>query len=187
MKNYLKKLGLLIILIFSFSCTEKNKNKNFINKLASVQNGSPSLYFNYYLYFKMDNNEILETNIDLIYKMYKNYYSKKYTDFNIYLEKLLNEKETIKSEYINILKKNNDLLANLSTIDNTIEKMSTENIEKKYLNLEQQDAFVLQAGKIETIKVKTILYKMFTNDYIITFSNYGGYYNIKRYSAEDFK
>ncbi|RMZ59691.1 hypothetical protein D1632_08690 [Chryseobacterium nematophagum] len=171
--------------MFSLSCTEKNKNQNFINKLSSVQNGSPSLYFNYYLYFKMDNNEILETNIDLIYEIYKNYYSKKYTDFTIYLEELLNEKVTIKSEYINTLKKNNVFLANLSTIDDTIEKMSTENIEKKYLNLEQKDAFVLQTGKIEATKVKTILYKMFTNDYIITFSDYGGYYNIKRQLCDE--
>ena len=119
--------------------------------------------------------------------MYKNHYSQEYTDFNTFLIKLLNKKEIIKSEYVNVLKKNGDMLANLSTIDNSIEKMSTENIEKKYLNLEQQDTFVLQTGKVEATKVKTILYKMFINDYIITFSDYGGYYNIKRYHDEDFK
>lgn len=175
------------MLIFSFSCTQENKNKNFINKLSSVQNGLPSLYFNYYLYFKMDNNEILETNINLIYEMYKSYYSQEYTDFNTYLKNLLNKKEIIKSEYVNDLKQKGDMLANLSNIDNSIEKMSIENIEKKYLNLEQQDTFVLQTGKVETTKAKTILYKMFINDYIITFSDYGGYYNIKRYHDEDFK
>ncbi len=187
MKNYLQKLGLFIMLIFSLSCKQENKNKNFINKLSSVQNGLPSLYFNYYLYFKMDNNELLETNINLIYEMYKNYYSQEYTDFNTYLKKLLNKKEIIKSEYINVLKKKGDLLVNLSTINNSIEKMSTEDIKKKYLNLEQQDTFVLQTGKIDTTKAKTILYKMFIDDYIITFSDYGGYYNIKRYQEEDFK
>jgi hypothetical protein len=185
MKNYIKSLGLLIMLIFS--CKQEMKNKAFINKLSSVQNGLPSPYFNYYLYFKMDNNKILETNIDLVYEMYKVYYSQEYSDFNIYLEKILNGKEIIKSEYAVALKNKGDFLVNISDVDNNTEKMSTEDIGKNYLNLEQDDTFILKTGSIEPIKVKTILYRMFIKNYIITFSDYGGYYNIKKYKELDFK
>ncbi|HAO29490.1 MAG TPA: hypothetical protein DCQ68_21335, partial [Chryseobacterium indologenes] len=72
------------------------------------------------MYFKMDDNKVLETNVDLIYEMYRNYYSKRYTNFNIYLEKLLSRKEIIKSEYANALKKNGDFLLNISDIDHNI-------------------------------------------------------------------
>lgn len=187
MKNYLKKIALLVLLVFSFSCKQEVRNKNFIDRLSSIQNGLPSLYFNYYLYFKVNNGKILETNIDLVYEIYKNYYSEDYKNFNSYLENLFNEKETIKAEHISTLKKKGDVLANMSVIDNDIAIMSIENLEKQYLNLEKQNTFILRTGKIEPIKVKTILYKMFINDYIITFSDYGGYYIIKKYNEKDFK
>lgn len=187
MKNYLNILGLSILLVFSFSCKQEVKNKEFINKLSSIQNGLPSPYFNYYLYFKMDNNKIIETNIDLVYEMYKDYYSQQYTNLNIYLEKLLIGKEVIKSENINTLKKKGDFLINVSEIDDEINKMHIENIEKSYLKAEQRDTFILKTGKIESVKVRTILYRMFADEYIITFSDYGGYYNIKRYKEGYFK
>lgn len=187
MKNYLNILGLLILLIFSFSCTQEVKNKEFINRLSSIQNGLPSPYFNYYLYFKMDNNKIIETNVDLVYEMYKDYYSQQYATLNIYLEKLLTGKETIKSENINILKNKGDFLINVTELDDEIDKMSIGDIEKGYLIAEQQDTFILKTGKIEPLKAKTILYKMFADEYIITVSDYGGYYNIKRYKEEYFK
>lgn len=187
MKNCIKFLGLLIILLLSFSCNQEMKNKAFIDKLSSVQNDLSSPYFNYYLYFKMDNNKILETNIDLVYEMYKVYYSQEYSDFKSYLKKLLNGKAIIKTEYAVALKNERDFLVNISDIDNNIEKMPTENIEKNYLNLEKVDTFILKTDLIEPIKVKTILYKMFVKNYIITFSDYGGYYNIKKYKEVDFK
>ncbi|ATN06400.1 hypothetical protein CRN76_13815 [Chryseobacterium indologenes] len=135
----------------------------------------------------MDDNKVLETNVDLIYEMYRNYYSKRYTNFNIYLEKLLSRKEIIKSEYANALKKNGDFLLNISDIDHNIVEIPVEDIKKNYLNLEQQDNFILKTDKIDPIKARTVLYIMFINEYIITFSDYGGYYNIIKYKAEDFK
>lgn len=186
MKSYLNILGLLVLL-FLVSCKQETKNKEFIDRLSSIQNGLPSPYFNYYLYFKMDNNKVIETNIDLIYEMYKDYYSQQYTSLNIFLEKLLIGKEIIKSENINTLKKKGNFLINVSDVDNEINKMSIINIEKSYLKTEPQDTFILKTGKIEPVKVQTILYKMFTNEYIVTFSDYGGYYNIKKYKEEYFK
>ena len=103
MKPILKYIILLILLTFTFSCNKRVKNQYFIDKLSSIQNGLPSPYFNYYLYFKMDNNKILETNINSIYKVYSDNYSNKYNDFDLFLENIFNGKEIIMSANVSTL------------------------------------------------------------------------------------
>lgn len=182
MKNNLKYLGVLILLLLFSSCKNEIKNKGFINKLSSVQNGLPSPYFNYYLYFKMDDNQILETNIDLIYAVYKDNYSKQYSDFRIFLENLITQKEIIKAVD---LKKYSNYFFSISKVENNIERMNEEDIKKNYLEVEEHQSFVLQPKNLTPPQVKTILYKMFENGYIISPNNLVGYYKITPYKKEN--
>ena len=62
------KIKKYLILIFSFglifySCKNEKANPEFIERLSSIENGLPSPYFNYYLYFKTDDDKLIETNI----------------------------------------------------------------------------------------------------------------------------
>lgn len=186
MKTHLKSIVLLLLLLICFSCKNEVKNKVFINKLATIQNGLPSPYFNYYLYFKMDNGKLLETNVDVLYQLYKDYYSKKNKDFNIYLENLITQKEIIKSNEINILKQKRYTPLNIDNIEKSIETMNTKEVETKFLIKEGED-FILKTNNVNASEVRTILYIMFTNDYIINPSDYGGYYILKEYKEDDFK
>jgi len=181
MRNYSKYI-FLVLVISCFSCKHEVKNIEFINKLSSIQNGLPSPYFNYYLYFKMDNGEILETNVDWVYKIYKDYYSKNYKDFSFYLENLINQEETVKiSDVVKYQKKGYFL--NVIKADKHILVMSIESIKKDYLNAQKKQSFILKTGNIESVKARTILYKMFVDGYIITFNDYGGYYIVMPTSA----
>jgi hypothetical protein len=186
MKNNLRHLGLLMLLLVSFSCKNEIKNKEFVNKLSSVQNGLPSPYFNYYLYFEMDNGQILETNIYLIYALFEDNYSKQYSDFSIFLEKLITQKEIIKTSYLNKYSKNNYFFS-ISKVEHDIEVMNEEEIKKNYLEAVEEQSFNLIPKNLKPTQIRTILYKMFVDGYIISPNDLVGYYKIAPYKSENFK
>lgn len=186
MKNNLRYLGLLILMLVSFSCKNEIKNKEFINKLSSVQNGLQSPYFNYYLYFKMDDDQILETNVDLIYVVYKDNYSKQYSDFRIFLENLITKKEIIKTADIKKYSKENYFFS-ISKVEHDIEVMNEGDIKKNYLETTGEQSFLLTPKNLISAQIRTILYKMFENGYIISPNDLVGYYKITPYKKENFK
>lgn len=190
LRNSIGKLiyyfGYLLIITLCCSCKNESKREVFIEKLSAIQNGLPSPYFNYYLYFKTDNDKILEANIDSIYTIYKIYYIKKYQNFNSYLISIMEGRELVREIYINNVKETGDYLLNVEDINRNIDEMSVEEIERKYLKSEKQ-SFILATGNVTAMESRNILYKMFFNGYIISFSDYGGYYLIKKYESDDFK
>ncbi|MGE8525838.1 hypothetical protein [Chryseobacterium rhizosphaerae] len=186
MKKCLIYLGLLIFLLSPVSCKNETRNRKFLDKLSSIQNGLPSPYFNYYLYFKMDNGEILETNIDLVYEVYKSHYSKQYLDFRNFLDDLITQKETLKIADIKKYSKN-DYFLNISKNEGNIERMDFENIKKTYLEETKEQSFIFTPKNLKQTQIRTILYKMFLDGYIISPNDLVGYYNIRKYKDEDFK
>jgi hypothetical protein len=190
LRNSIGKLiyyfGYLLIITLCCSCKNESKREVFIEKLSAIKNGLPSPYFNYYLYFNTDNDKILEANIDSIYAIYKIYYIKKYQNFNSYLISIMEGRELVREIYINNVKETGDYLLNVEDINRNIEEMSVEEIERKYLKSEKQ-SFILATGNVTAMESRNILYKMFFNGYIISFSDYGGYYLIKKYESDDFK
>lgn len=185
-KTLINYPSILIIIMLCFSCKNESKHKVFIEKISTIQNGLPSPYFNYYLYLKTDSGKILEANVDSIYEIYKSYYSHKYNNFNNYLLSVIDGKDLVKENYINTVKKKGDYLLNVNDVDKDISEMTVDEIEKKYLNLERQ-SFVLVTGNLTATETRNILYKMFFEGYIISFSDYGGYYFIKKYNDEDLR
>ncbi|ALR31270.1 hypothetical protein ATE47_12385 [Chryseobacterium sp. IHB B 17019] len=184
MKLYFRYFGLLILLLLS-SCKSNNDNIDFIKKLSTVTNGLPSPYFNYYLYFELEDGDLLETNIDLVHELYKDYYQHQYKDFNVYLEDLFNKKLLLKS--MDLAKYNRqDYFFTINKFDNEIDKMNISNIQKKYLISEKQ-SYILPLKKYKPTQLRTILYKMFSHGYLINFNDYSGYYYISKYRENDFK
>ncbi|MDQ0478283.1 hypothetical protein [Chryseobacterium sp. MDT2-18] len=182
--NIMRKLFKYFLLFFFlglsfFSCKNEKINPEFIKKLVSIENGLPSPNFNFNLYFKIDNGRILETNIVFIYKIYQDSHSKN-DDFDIYLKDLFNQKKTLK--IIDIKKyENKGYFFNVSEIDEKVLNMNIGEIEKEFLETEKE-FFILKPNKMNYSTVKTVLYKMFIDGYIITLSDYGGgYYSITKF------
>jgi hypothetical protein len=96
------------------------------------------------------------------------------------------QKDTIEINKINILKNKKYSPANISNVDIKIMEMDNRDIENKFLEKEGQD-FILKTNVVNSTQARTILYKMFTNGYVISPNDLVGYYNIKRYREEDFK
>lgn len=181
MVNNFKHIILYFLIGFSFfSCKHEKINHKFIDKLSSVKNDLPSPYFNYYLYFKLDDGSLLETNIDFIYQFYQDKQISGDKDFYSYLNDLFNRTEIIT---IRDVKKydNQKYILNISKIDKNTEELEVKDVKKQYLKSEQ-DTFILSASKFDPHIVKTILYKMFINGYIINLNDYGGYYIIRTYN-----
>jgi hypothetical protein len=177
---YIKYLILFFAVGFCFSSCENEKiNAEFVHKLSSIENGMPSPYFNYDLYLELDDGSLIETNNVFLYKIYKDFHTNKYKDFDRYLEDLFNKK--IKLKIAEVLKyKKEEYHRSITQIDKTVLKLDIEDIEKKYLEKEQ-NYFVLTPNKIDMSTIKTVLYRMFMNGYTITLNDSGGgYYNISK-------
>ncbi|RQO42325.1 hypothetical protein DBR39_00160 [Chryseobacterium sp. KBW03] len=179
-----------LILIFSFglifySCKNDKANQEFIERLSSIENGLPSPYFNYYLYFKIDDDKFIETNITFLYKIYQDHYVETYkNNFNAFLTDLFTQNKPLKIEDIDMYK-NKGYFFNVYNIDKKISNMNIENIKKKYLKSEQ-NSFILIPKELPSMSsLKTVLYEMFSNGYIITMNDYGGgYYSIEKYESK---
>ncbi|MBV8328521.1 hypothetical protein [Chryseobacterium sp.] len=179
-----------LILILSFgllfcSCKNEKANPEFIEKLSAIENGLPSPYFNYYLFLKTKDGELIETNIIFLYKLYQDHYSQDYkNNFKGFLTDLFSEDKPLKMDDVNLYKGKGYLL-NIYDIDKKILNMNIEDIKKEYLQSEQE-SFILIPNKVANISsLKTVLYEMFINGYIITINDYGGgYYNIEKYQSK---
>lgn len=178
------KLSILFLLLL-ISCKKDVDNMAFINKLSSIQNDLPSPYFNYQLYFKVDNGQLLETNVDVIYELYKDKYSHKYISFRDFLIILFNNSKSIKMAEI---KKyfGKSYFLNVDKIDNNIYEKNIEFLEKKYFK-KKQGTLLLLTKNLNSSQIKTILFKMFLNGYVITLNDYTGYYSVRKYKELDFK
>lgn len=186
MKHLFKIIISLVLITFCFSCKDEIKNSAFIDKLATIENNPLSPYFSFHLYFKTDNDKIFESNVEGLYVIYKDSHSKNDKNFDVYLKRLFSQKEIIK---INDLKKfeNGNKFFTLNQIEKNIDLMTIEEIEKKYLEKEN-DSFILVPRKLKSNEIATVLYRMFNNGYVvINQSDLVGYYSIKKYNKEDFK
>lgn len=179
-----------LILIFSFglifySCKNEKANPEFIERLASIENGLPSPYFNYYLYFKTDDDKLIETNITFLYKLYQDHYVETYNNnLNAFLTDLFTQNNPLKIEEIDIYK-NKGYFLNIYDIDKNISNMNIENIKKRYLKSEQESFILIPKELPNMSSLKTVLYEMFLNGYVITMNDYGGgYYNIEKYQSK---
>jgi hypothetical protein len=64
--------------------------------------------------------------------------------------------------------------------------MNIKEIEKNYLKA-KDNSFMLIPNTLEPHQIRTILYKMFTEGYIINPSDFVGYYSIRKYDENDWK
>ncbi|RMZ59695.1 hypothetical protein D1632_08710 [Chryseobacterium nematophagum] len=91
------------------------------------------------------------------------------------MHKVLNQEISLNE---NQVKKNEKIIFSL---DNQILHSSSNQLEKKYLNKINHKTYSFYPKNINLNKRQTILYKMFLNDFLISFNDYEGKYIITKY------
>jgi hypothetical protein len=173
MRTHIYLLLLFIIVACQVKYKECKESEKFLIEFSKgVSEKLPPPNSNLLMFFKLDDNSIVEINNIRLYDVYKRGYKDKFK-FNDFLCSLVNEKIYLKrnlfeqgnKNYV-IIKpnKNIDLLKSKELVEKYCEKLND------YLRLKNQFN--------NDVKI-TILYYFFRNKKYISFDDYQGYYIIK--------
>jgi hypothetical protein len=178
--NNISRFLFLSILVFT-SCTKFNINDKFIKEIAIIDNdkkNGPIAYIpekaTNLLYLKLNNGKMICTNSLELQSIYVNYYKKDYQTFYAFLDKVLNQKININSDFANKID------AITFDLEEDIVDKSNEMIQKKYFD-KNNDKYYFYPKNLPLNERQTILYKMFIDNYLISFDDYGGKYIITKY------
>ncbi|MDE5494230.1 hypothetical protein [Elizabethkingia meningoseptica] len=175
---------LVILALALISCTKSNidVSDKFIKEISTVDNEDNDITKLYIpenatnlLYLKLDNNKMLCMNTLEVKDIYDKSYKKDYKTFYLFLKKALNQKIDIS---INHIERNNVIIFDL---ENNILNKSNDLIKKEYLKKIDNDNYYFAPGSISLNQKQTVLYKMFIDNYLISFDDYSGNYMIKKY------
>ena len=157
-----------------------NKSSHFIGeeftkKISINQDTSlPSAFVKSNLYVKVSENSILETNVKFLSDIYNNHFKDQYKDFHDFLDSALNQNLIIPIDI------STQYEYRIFNIDNEIVKLSNKNIIMQYLKAEK-GKYYFYPRQLNSDKIQTILYKLFLDNYLISFDDYGGKYIITKY------
>lgn len=172
---------LLVFVLVSCSKSEIYINDNLIKEISTIDNESndgvsyiPDKATNL-LYLKLDNNKMISTNALELQDIYHKYYKNDYKTFYDFLNKVLKQKISLKTNQL----QNYKLI--MFRLDDKIMHFSTNQIEKKYLKKVNNETFNFYPKDITLDQYQTILYKIFLDNYLISFDDYAGKYIITRY------
>ncbi len=179
----MKRIVLLLLVCFLFSCERKEANfsKEIIEMLADrgdTVNGfvrlppPPSSFSNIYLSIK--SNEIMLTNGDELFFFYKKYYSKEFKSFKSFLNEVLNKgfvfdnKLIKKTKYLQTFKVNPKIEKEYSSLGfkNFLEKYSKSSSRKGKVELNKSN--------LKNDEYLTIAYLLYINRYDISQDCYIG-------------
>lgn len=173
-----KTLIFFMFFILTISCNNKSDyDLQFVKKLAQMDDKNPSRYFNYNLFFILDNSQIIQTNINTVYKIYFDNY-KKDEDFETFLMKIFSKEQTLKISEIEKYNKQ-DYFYKIYSIDDKIYNDEIKNIINQYLKM-SDTGYHLYPNNLNKNEIATILYRMFDNNYKIQQNDYSGYYSLKK-------
>lgn len=172
---------LLIFVLVSCSKSEIHINDNLIKEISTIDNESndgisyiPEKATNL-LYLKLDNNKMISTNALELQDIYHNYYKNDYKTFYDFLNKALKQEISLKTIQLQHYK----LI--MFSLDDKIMHVSTNQIEEEYLKKANNETFYFYPKDIALDQYQTILYKIFLDNYLISFDDYGGKYIITKY------
>lgn len=176
----MKKKISIFISLFSIivACNKKTIkiSDGFIKDISNTNPHVPSAYVEYNLYLRTDNNSIFETNITFLNDIYINHYKERYNNLYGFLQVALKQNFVIENS---VASKYEYMIFNE---DPNIDKLSSEEIIKEYFVKDNEvDEYFFYPKNLSVNKIKTVLYKMFLDGYLITFDDYGGKYEIKKY------
>ena len=172
----MKKI-LFSILLIILCCNKKSHfiNENFTKKISVNQEGGiPSRFVKYNLYVKVSKNSILETNVKFLSDIYSDHYKDKYKTFYDFLDSALNQNIVIPKDI------SRQYEYGIFNIDDTIVDLSSKQIIDKYLKVEKDNKYYLYPKQMNANEIQTILYKLFLDNYLISYDDYGGKYIIAK-------
>lgn len=174
------KRVLILLLLSCLSCQKEPTilfSKAEIITLAqdNFEGELPPRYSFINLFVPVDNGQICETNINILYHIYKKEHSTKHKDFHTFLYAFLNQKES--------------LTQHISHLSCECFKLNPE-VSKAYSSMNLKDFinhYTIKEGAYYTFKntvkddhnsINTIAYYLFLNKYDLGFDDYAGYYHI---------
>ncbi|MGU3377165.1 hypothetical protein [Chryseobacterium sp. M5A1_1a] len=188
MKSTLKINIKIVLLFFVFILNSCSKSKIHINdtlikEISSIDKSNKGdLTLSYIpekatllLYLKLENNKMLCINALELQDIYSNYYKNNYKTFYDFLYDALNQKINLK---INQITKYETIIFSL---DSKIIQVSNHHVEKQYLKKVDEETFYFYPKDNALNQVQTILYKMYLDNYLISFDDYTGKYVITKF------
>lgn len=179
------KIVLLFLVLILNSCSKSkiHINDTLIKEISSIDKSNkgdvtPSYIpekATYLLYLKLENNKMLCINALELQNIYSNYYKNNYKTFYDFLQDALNQKINLK---INQIYKYEAITFSL---DGQIIQVSNHHVEKQYLKKINEDTFYFYPKDSALNQVQTILYKMYLDNYLISFDDYTGKYIITKF------
>ncbi|MDQ0476705.1 hypothetical protein [Chryseobacterium sp. MDT2-18] len=172
----------IVFILISYSKSEIHINDKLIREISIIDNGNNDSVISYIpekatnlLYLKLDNNKMISINALELQDIYSSYYKNNYKTFYNFLNKALKQEVSLKTNQVQKYE------VIMFSLDNNIIQTSANQIEKKYLKKINNETFYFYPKDIDLNQNQTILYKMFINNYLISFDDYGGKYIITKY------
>lgn len=173
----MKKILFFLLFLVVLTCNKSSHfiNEEFVNKISINQDASlPSAFVKYNLYVKVSENSILETNVKFLSDIYNSHFKDKYKDFRSFLDSALNQNLIISVDI------SSQYEYGIFNIDNKVVNLSSKQIINKYLKVEKNNKYYFYPKQISASEIRTILYKLFLDNYLISFDDYGGKYIITK-------
>lgn len=175
----MKKI-LILLLLSCLSCQKEPVilfSKAEIKTLAQddFEVEIPPRYSFINLFILVDNGQICETNINILYHIYKKEYSTKHKDFQTFLYEFLNQKESL-TKLISYLPC--ECFKLNSEVSKAYSSMNLKDFINHYTIKEASHYTFKDTVKDDQNSINTIAYYLFLNKYDLGFDDYAGYYHI---------
>jgi hypothetical protein len=175
---------LLLLFVFALSSCSKSKihiSDKIIREIASINDENKDNSVSYIpekatnlLYLKLSSGKIICTNALELQSVYVDYYKEDYKTYYAFLTNALNQRININSNQVQKI----DII--VFDLDKSILNKSNDMIEKEYFE-KNNKIYSFYPKKISLNQKQTILYKMFIENYLISFDDYGSKYIITKY------
>lgn len=185
MKRNLRIHNLIILLLFFVlsSCNNSNIHisDKFINEIARINDEDKDSSISYIpekatnlLYLKLSNGRIICTNALELQSIYVDYYKEHYITYYAFLTEALNQSININPNQIQKI----DVI--IFDLEKSILNKSVDMIEREYFE-KNDKIYSFYPKKMSLNQKQSILYKMFIDNYLISFDDYEGKYIITKY------
>lgn len=174
---------LLLFVFVLYSCNKSNIHisDKMIKEIASINDENKDNSVSYIpevatnlLYSKLTNGKIVCTNALELESVYIDYYKDNYKTYYDFLTETLNQRININPNQIQKM----DII--VFELDKSVLNKSNDMIKREYFERNGK-IYSFYSKKMSLDQKQTILYKMFIDNYLISFDDYDGKYIITKY------
>ncbi|MBP2619692.1 hypothetical protein [Chryseobacterium jejuense] len=170
---------LFMLILVSCSKSSIQINDKFIQEISKINDNEAST-ISYIpdkatnlIYIRLSDGKLASTNALELENVYQDHYKNNFQSFYIFLKQVLNQKTSINSNDIS----KSDVI--IFDIDKKIFNQSTSLIKEIYLE-KDKEMYYLYPKNLSLNQKQTILYKMFIDNYLISFDDYEGKYIVTK-------